>query len=87
MTVIFKGDNLWAKVRYNIHHAGTGLEWRIFIKDGDKDEIMFLCKNICFYVEGKTFKEVIDGVGHFSILYKAPRIVIDENQDGWILAK
>ncbi len=87
MTVIFKGDNLWAKGRFNLHHNNTDLKWRLFIKDGEKDEVMFLCRNIYFYVNGSTFAEEIEGVGHYSILWKAPKVVIDENLVGWILEK
>jgi len=87
MTVIFKGENLWAKIRYNIHHNNTELRWRLFVKEGDNPEQMFLCKEVFIYVDGRTFGEEIDGVGHYSLIYNAPRIVIDGDLNGWVLKK
>ena len=81
---IFKGENLYAKVRYNIQHAESDLRWRLFIKDGEKDEVMLLCKHLNIYVSGQTYTESINGAGHYSILYKANRIIVDENSVGWI---
>ena len=59
--LIYKGSNLYAKVRYNIQHHESDLRWRLFIKDGDKEEIMILCKHINIYVAGQTYMELIDG--------------------------
>ncbi len=85
MTTIYKGDNLYAKVRYNIQHGDTDLRWRMFIKDGDKEEIMVLCRDINFYKPGRTYSETIGGAGHYSILVKADKIVIDEMLVGYIM--
>lgn len=81
----YKGDNLYAKIRFNLNHNGTGLHWRLFIKDGEKEEILHLCTEINFYKPGMTYSEIIDGVGHFSILIKSDKIIIDDKLVGWVL--
>ncbi len=82
--VKFKSDNLFAKIRYNIQHNGSDLRWKLFIKDGDKDEIMFLVKEWNCYTPQRSYSEIINDVGHYSVLTKANKIVIDDKDIGWI---
>src|ERR1700740_2029591 len=84
MKLIFKHENLYAKLRYNIQHNNTDLRWRLFVKEGEEKELMFLCREVNTYVAGRTYKEEIEGVGHFSVLFHAPDIVIDENMVAWV---
>ena len=84
MRIIFKDEKLFAKLRYNIHHNNTDLRWRLFIKEGDKEEVMFLCKNVYTYVNGYTYEETLNGAGHFSVVYPAKTILIDEDLNGWV---
>ena len=84
MRIIFKNEKLFAKIRYNIHHNNTDLKWRLFVKEGGNDEVMFLCKNINTYVSGYTHEEMLNGVGHYSLVYPCSKILIDENLVAWI---
>lgn len=79
----FKGDNLYAKIRYNINHMGTPLRWRLFVIENGVEQ-MFLCTQIHFYKQGTTYEEQIDGVGHYSIVIKADSITIDDEMVGWV---
>jgi len=82
---ILEGDDLYAKVRYNIHHGNTDMRWRLFLVGGGiNEEIMLLCRHINIYVCGQTYAEIIDGVGHYSILYKASKVTLDDNLVAWI---
>ena len=78
------GKFLFGKFRYNIQHENTDLRWRLFVKKGDEKEMMYLVTAINCYVPFKTHAEWIDGVGHYSILAAANRIVIDDALVGWI---
>lgn len=80
----FKGDSLYAKIRYNIHHQDTDLRWRIFIKNGNEEEIMHLVKQFNCYVPQRSYSEILSGVGHYSLLAKANVITIDDDLTAWI---
>ena len=79
----FESDDLYCKSRYNIHHGGTDLKWRLFVKNGQQQEVMHLCRQIYCYVPQRTYEEIIEGVGHYSLLAKANQIVIDDNLIAW----
>ena len=84
MKLLFTSENLYAKIRYNQNHNETKYRWRLFIKEGDKDEIMLLCVNVITYVSGYTYEEIIDGHSHYSVVYPASKILIDEDGIAWI---
>lgn len=80
----FKGENLFAKIRYNIHHQDTDLRWRLFIKQGGEPEKMYLVKEFYCYVPQRSYSEMIEGVGHYSVLAKTNKITIDDDLNAWI---